>query len=113
MSWRTRRSRERILLFAGMGLMTLCAGALQIAYGDSILVALAPCLLLIGFLAAGHYPGEALIVRAQRASTRVPRRVPAHPKPPASRPWVLTPRGGVLLSTAIAGRAPPVPQAAL
>lgn len=69
------------------------------------LLYLAPWLLLLAALALGHYPGERLLAAAIRVRRWVPRRegrVPSRPLPPRS-----SPRGGVLLAWALAGRGPP------
>jgi hypothetical protein len=70
---------------------------------------LLPALLLAVVLLAGRRPGERLIValhrrrarRGGRGSACTPGLVPAHPTELA------LPRGGRLIATALAGRAPP------
>jgi hypothetical protein len=69
------------------------------------LLYLAPWLLLLVALACGHYPGERFLQAINRARRSHPRREvrpPARPLPPRS-----SPRGGVLLALALAGRGPP------
>ncbi len=68
---------------------------------------LAPTLALFVLLALGRYPGERAFARriANRAHRRRPRRTPAVPQT-RSLPVAL-PRGGRLLATGLAGRAPP------
>lgn len=69
------------------------------------LLYLAPWLLLLVALAFGRYPGERLLAAIARARRPLPRREdgpPARPLPPRS-----SPRGGVLLALALAGRGPP------
>jgi hypothetical protein len=69
------------------------------------LLYLAPWLLLLVALAFGHYPGERLleaVIRARHALPRRERLAPVRPPPRRS-----SPRGGVLLAWALAGRGPP------
>ena len=70
------------------------------------LVYTAPGLLLLAALAAGRYPGEALIARA-RGSRRSPRAALESVLPVARPSRVLAPRGGALLAYGRAVRPPP------
>jgi hypothetical protein len=65
---------------------------------------ISPFLVLLGFLLADRYPGERLIGRAPRRAA--PRR-PSTTRMPALSFAPLVPRGGHLLASALAGRAPP------
>lgn len=71
------------------------------------LLYLVPALLLLATLALGRYPGERL-----RLALRGARALVARPRPaaPPRRPLSLVPlpRGGGLLATSRAGRAPPI-----
>ena len=74
----------------------------------TVLLLLAPALLLALLLALGRYPGSGALARVlERRRPRVVRRREIHrllPRAPRRR----RPRGGVLLALALAGRAPPV-----
>jgi hypothetical protein len=98
-----RPDQRRLVICAGLAAawaLVACAAGAQdaIAY-------LAPTVLLLGSLLLGRYPGEGvLIASTRRVRHRRRRAVPA----PALRPApILLPRGGSLLGTALAGRAPP------
>jgi hypothetical protein len=69
------------------------------------LLYIAPALILLVALACGYYPGERLLAAVTRSAPpdRRPRATPLRPLFPP-RP---TPRGGVLLALALAGRGPP------
>jgi len=69
------------------------------------LLYLAPWLLLLVALACGHYPGEGLLRAIDRARRSHPRREVRPPTRPL--PLRSSPRGGVLLALALAGRGPP------
>jgi hypothetical protein len=69
-------------------------------------VYLAPFLLLAVALAAGFHPGESLVVALVARPPR--RRRPRSSLPPLPRLIARHPRGGRLLATALAGRAPPL-----
>jgi hypothetical protein len=71
----------------------------------SVLVSIAPLLLLVATLALGRYPGEGVLARARRR--RPPRRrAPSSTAGPAGAPLALV-RGGLLVASSLAGRAPP------
>ena len=74
----------------------------------TVLLLLAPALLLAVLLALGRYPGSGALARVlERRLPRADRRREARrPLPRALRRH--RPRGGVLLALALAGRAPPV-----
>jgi hypothetical protein len=81
----------------------LCIGPPEVR---SALAYLFPFLVLIAFLLTGRYPGECLIrSRPERAAKRWPRTIHS----PAKSFVALRPRGGRLLASALAGRAPPSP----
>jgi hypothetical protein len=68
-------------------------------------LALLPALLLAGVLLAGRYPGERLLERWGRPRPRVRQAITRVLAPP--RPSRALPHGGLLIATALAGRAPP------
>jgi hypothetical protein len=70
------------------------------------LLYLAPAILLLVTLASGHYPGERLLEAVARVWHRAPRRTPSVSTRPLAPPRS-SPRGGVLLAMALAGRGPP------
>jgi hypothetical protein len=67
---------------------------------------MAPWLLLVAVLAGGRYPGVALIAARFHGGEVAHTRREAPPCGPRRRA-VLSPRGGLLLAAALAGRAPP------
>jgi hypothetical protein len=71
-----------------------------------VLIDLAPVLVLLCVLALGRYPGERafrrLVARRRAVRRRLPRAAPRRRDAAA-----LLPRGGALLASALAGRAPP------
>jgi len=72
----------------------------------TVLLYLAPALLLLGLLVLGCYPGERLL--AAVGGTRPAARLAGRPAP--ARPLLPPrsfPRGGALLALALAGRGPP------
>jgi uncharacterized protein len=84
---------------------------LQLGFSESSLLYLAPALLFLGPLVFGRYPGERLL----RAVIDRPRgRGAPATTPRLSRVLMFAPlpRGGALLASALAGRAPPRPPAA-
>jgi hypothetical protein len=96
--------RRRIALVATstalIGVGALLSGDVR----DGV-VGLAPLLALVLTLIAGHYPGERLLealVPRRRAPRRPPPRVA-----PSPRVAAILPRGGSLVASAMAGRAPP------
>ena len=77
---------------------------------NGIVLALLPFLLLLAALMAGRYPGELALARIRARLKGKPRR----PRPRCSFPdadshstW--HPRGGALIGSSLAGRAPPAP----
>ena len=73
----------------------------------TVLLLLAPALLLAVLLALGRYPGSGALARVlERRLPRADRRREARRRCPA--PCVAAPPRGVLLALALAGRAPPV-----
>jgi hypothetical protein len=72
----------------------------------TLALSFAPALLIFATLSRGCYPGARVLARRAVRSVQLPRPRPA-PRS-ASRGWIaLEPRGGLLLATALAGRAPP------
>jgi hypothetical protein len=71
----------------------------------SVLLSLIPVLALVAVLVPGRYPGERVLSRA-RGTRRPPRRAPSATARPALPPILLV-RGGVLVASSLAGRAPP------
>jgi hypothetical protein len=71
----------------------------------SVLLSLVPVLLLVAALAFGCYPGERALSRARQA-LRVARSAPPSAGRVATSP-VLIVRGGLLVASSLAGRAPP------
>jgi hypothetical protein len=71
----------------------------------SVLASIVPLLLLVAALALGRYPGERALSRARIA--RPPwSRAPSSTGRPARAPRALV-RGGLLVASSLAGRAPP------
>jgi len=100
------RERIRPELLAVLAAAWLLALAL-VGVGEAFAY-LAPALLLGLPLVAGRYPGERPLVRALSRRRARPLRPPLCATP-AARIFVLTPRGGRLVATALAGRGPPGP----
>jgi hypothetical protein len=77
--------------------------------GTNVVIALIPLVALLASLALGRYPGEATLARVRRGPTPGWRRTRAaargRPTAPTRCPL---PRGGTLLGSALAVRAPPV-----
>ena len=71
-----------------------------------ILLYLAPALLLLAALVCGCYPGERLLDALSRSRWSALRRE-ARTTPRRLLPVRSSPRGGVLLAMALAGRGPP------
>lgn len=92
---------------AAAAVALLWAGGLALPDLHVALLYLAPALLLAILLLAGRYPGEELLVRAAR------RRLPARTRRREARLarrrgiTIVSLRGGVLLASGLAGRAPP------
>lgn len=72
-----------------------------------IVLLLAPAVLLFGALLLGRYPGEAVIERARRAASALPRPRPLPALSGALRRAAGLPRGGRLVGSPIAARPPP------
>ncbi len=92
----------RLALLGVSVAILLCLGAPEITTG---LAYLCPFLVLIAFLLADRYPGAGLIKSRSRRALR---------RPQATRIRALSfaalgPRGGRLLASSLAGRAPPAP----
>jgi hypothetical protein len=68
---------------------------------------LAPFIALLVSLYAGYYPGERLVEKLVAAGHWDRARRPAARVTPVPRIAVVLPRGGRLVATALAGRAPP------
>lgn len=79
---------------------------MELAGIPDVLLQALPLLILVVSILAGLYPGEdylaAAITRARRPGR--PRSRPVRGRP---RPLRLLPRGGLLLASSLAGRAPP------
>ena len=71
----------------------------------SVLLSLVPVLLLVAALALGRYPGERALSRI-RGALGVVRRTASRSGRVAASP-VLIVRGGLLVASSLAGRAPP------
>jgi hypothetical protein len=88
-------------------------GMLVLGVSDA-LIYLAPALLILLPLLSGRYPGDEVLARAARRARPQRRRLPgAEPRPARSPAAEVLPRGGRLVGTALAGRAPPVPAPSL
>lgn len=103
-------TRDRVLRAEQrrMALLALIASAWVLGAallgGPEAIGYFAPTLALVGLLVLGRYPGEhALARRAIR-----PRALRPRPLAPPSRVRRILPRGGVLLASGLAGRAPPL-----
>lgn len=97
---------EKAPIFAGLALLLGALLALQLNYPESGLLYLAPALLLLGALAFDRYPGERLLRALARAWHPVLDRERQR-STPSLLPPCASPRGGVLLAMALAGRGPP------
>lgn len=87
---------------------TICLLGLEVHAAAHAVAYLAPLLVLLLSLVAGHYPGsEALCRAAARSRGGRHRRVPFR-SGRTGRGWIdLLPRGGRLVGAALAGRGPP------
>ncbi len=100
---RVRRNARGALLATSLAAAVLLFGA-RLPGAVEAAAFLAPALMLLLLLARGRYPGErALLAVARRAHARAP--LEATPAP--MRLAASIPRGGGLLASALAGRAPP------
>lgn len=102
-------ARNRRSLLLPMALLLAAVVVLQVGFAESGLLYLAPALALLLPLVFGRYPGERLLRSvADRCRDREREEAPA----PRSRlgDWGFgsLPRGGGLLASALAGRAPPL-----
>jgi len=88
------------------GLAVVCALHAGAAGALEALAFVAPAMVVFATLSLGRYPGERLLLRRPRVRRRRPSR-----ELPKLHSWVRVPRGGALLGTALAGRAPPPCQA--
>jgi hypothetical protein len=94
---------------AGFALaITVCwALALALSGSTDALLFLAPALLIVAPLVAGHYVGEELIARVAAKRTRRPRRSSTMPTLAPRQPSVRRPHGTSLLAFSLAKRPPP------
>jgi hypothetical protein len=100
-------SDRRSLAFAALSLAWLLG--LELLGVQDAFAHLAPALLIFLPLLGGRYPGDEALVRAAARRIRARRRPSAAASLPRRRhPGALLPRGGRLVGTALAGRAPPV-----
>ena len=100
------RLREKAPILATLALLVAVLVGFQLTYPEPGLLYLAPAILLLSSLAFGHYPGERLLEAVIRARPPVLRREPGRSAPAFPSPRS-SPRGGVLLAMALAGRGPP------
>lgn len=102
----SRSHRGRLSVALVLGLL-MFAGVL-LAHGSGLTLGLAylsPAVFVFALLCLGHYPGERLLLA--RARLRRPRRKALAARI-LSRACAQVPRGGGLLASALAGRAPPL-----
>jgi hypothetical protein len=98
----TSHSRALIAATALVGLALCLHGGV----GAADFLCLAPALALASMLFVRRYPGERALMRL--AARSGPRRPPTTVSlPPAPRPAVRVPRGGLLMAFALAVRPPP------
>ncbi len=98
--------RSRVPILVMVGLFACLLVALQLGDSEPGLLYLAPALLLLVPLAFGRYPGERLLAAVSRPRSRL-RLAGSTAKARPSAPPRSSPRGGVLLALALAGRGPP------
>ena len=104
-------SDRRPLAFAALTVVWLLG--LELLGVEAALAYLAPALLILLPLLGGRYPGDEALARVALRRTRPAHRPPpAGPRPRRRRAGALLPRGGRLVATSLAGRAPPRPLAA-
>ena len=102
----SREARIPLALAAIAALWTLGLLGLGVAEAAAYL---APTLLILLPLLGGRYPGDAALTRAASRARRMrPRSSLARPHRRFGPPRCL-PRGGCLVGSALAGRAPPCP----
>ncbi len=92
-------------LLGGVALLTIAVIEMQPNYSAPAILWLAPALLILAVLSLGRYPGESILARLVRSPPPRPRRAERRPPPVERR--APSPRGGELISTGLAGRAPP------
>ncbi|MBV9212680.1 MAG: hypothetical protein JOZ25_03430 [Actinobacteria bacterium] len=97
-------ARWRLAAFMA-AVVPLACGLLVAQAGVGLLYGV-PVALLALLLLVGRFPGEDLLVRAALRRRRI-RRGLTLAKTRRRPPMALVPRGGLLLATALAGRAPP------
>jgi hypothetical protein len=93
-----------------VALIGVCAGlvvGIEAHHLQLAVLYLAPALVLWGLLTANRYPGERILERVRRSGSRevLEHAVPAARRPRPARRTM--PRGGVLVASSLAGRAPP------
>ena len=98
--------RAKAPIYVILGLLVVALVGLQLTDSEPGLLYLAPALLLLAPLAFDRYPGERLLAAVARARRPVPRRQGRAPARALVSPCCF-PRGGALLSMALAGRGPP------
>jgi hypothetical protein len=97
-------------LSAGLAFAITACWALTLAFAGSTdgLLFLAPALLIVAPLVAGHYVGEGLIERLADGRARARRRPSAYAAPAPRPPALWLPRGTGLLAFSLAKRPPPL-----
>jgi hypothetical protein len=98
-------SDRRSLAFAALTALWLLG--LELLGVEAALAYLAPALLILLPLVGGRYPGERALARAAARRARPAARRPPSATRPRRRRSALLPRGGLLVGSALAGRAPP------
>jgi hypothetical protein len=96
----------KVSIHGALALLIGALVALQLTGAEPGLLYLAPAILLLGALAFGCYPGERLLEAVARA-WHPARRSERSASPRLLAPPRSSPRGGVLLAMALAGRGPP------
>jgi hypothetical protein len=100
------RLAGRLTASVALGITVCWALALAFAGSTDVLLFMAPALLLVAPLVAGHYVGETLIAKLVARPRERPRRSASRastPRPPAA--WL--PRGTRLIAFSLAERPPP------
>jgi hypothetical protein len=94
-----------------VALIVAWAGALELSGPHrGIVLALLPLLLLLASLVAGRYPGEQTLAQVRAWLQGSPRRArPQRSVAAAASRSGRHPRGGALIGSSLAGRAPPAP----
>jgi hypothetical protein len=78
------------------------------AWLTGFLLALAPLVVLVTLLVLGRYPGESTIARTRRAIAQLLRPARSGIRPDLEPVSVIPVRGGTLIGSSLAGRAPPL-----